>query len=340
MLWIDVKYAGLLSVQLEGFSVKSNNPYLANFRCPICGDSQKNKNKKRGYLYQKAAGLFYKCHNCGHGTNFSNLCKSVNSSLQRQYHLEKFKEKGHSTEVFSDREAITDFTPKFKKNKTILEDLFYPVDSNEECKQYLIDRAIPEKVWPRLYYCDDSKKLEGLHNDYEDKIRGGEPRLVIPAFTRTHSLTGVTARAIRPSGLRYITIRIDKQQPLVFGLDRIDPTDPVYVTEGPIDSFFVENCIAVGSADLKKLSGFIDKSNLILIFDNQPRNREVIKIIEGAINDGFKVIIWPDSIVFKDINEMIVKGTITQSDLQGLLIKSTYSDLSAKLQFNTWRKLR
>lgn len=338
MLWIDVKYAGLLSVQLELFSVKTNNPYLANFRCPICGDSRKNKNKKRGYLYQKSAGLFYKCHNCGAGTNFAKLCKIVNPSLKAQYDLEKFKEKGHLGQVTP--EPITDFTPKFRKNKTILEDLFYPVEHSNECVQYLTDRAIPKKIWPRLYYCDDSKKLEGLHNDYEDKIRGGDPRLVIPAFNRQHQLIGVTARAIRNDGLRYITIRIDKEQPLAFGLDRVDPTDPVYVTEGPIDSFFVDNSIAVGSADLKKLSNTIDKTKLILVFDNQPRNKEVINIIEGAIDDGFNVVIWPESIVFKDINEMIIKGAVAHSDLMEVLNRSTYSGLSAKLQFNTWRKLR
>lgn len=338
MLWIDVKYAGLLSVQLENFSVKTNNPYLANFRCPVCGDSRKNKNKRRGYLYQKAAGLFYKCHNCGLGTTFGKLCAQVNPSLKDQYELERFKEKGHLGQVTP--EPVTNFTPKFRKNKTILEDLFEPVDSSDECKEYLINRGIPEKIWPRLYFCDDSQKLVGLHNSMEGRIKGHEPRLVIPAFNRKHQLTGVTARAIQPNGLRYITVRILEDEPLIFGLDRIDPTDPVYITEGPIDSFFIENCIAAGSADLKKISGIIDKKNLVLVFDNQPRNKEVINIIEASINDDFNVVIWPEYITQKDINEMIVQGAVTSSEITEVLNRSTYNGLQAKLQFTTWRKLK
>ena len=90
---IDSKYIGLVSSRLQKFKrVKSN---LFNFRCPICGDSQKHKNKARGYFYQVKTNTNYKCHNCGVSLSFNNFLKQIDSTLHKQYVLEKFKD-GHA----------------------------------------------------------------------------------------------------------------------------------------------------------------------------------------------------------------------------------------------------
>ena len=60
---VDSKFIGLVSSRLQKF--KKIKTDLYNFRCPICGDSQKNKSKTRGYLYSVKEDVNFMCHNCG-----------------------------------------------------------------------------------------------------------------------------------------------------------------------------------------------------------------------------------------------------------------------------------
>ena len=110
---VDSKFIGLLSTKLEKFKrVKSN---LYNFRCPICGDSKKNKSKTRGYLYGMKADVNFKCHNCGASMTFSSFVKHLDPVLHKQYVFERFKDgkTGRSTVV---EEPVFKFeAPKFKK---------------------------------------------------------------------------------------------------------------------------------------------------------------------------------------------------------------------------------
>ena len=93
---IDTKYIGLVSSRLPKFKkVKAD---LYNFRCPVCGDSQKHKNKARGYIYGIKNNANFKCHNCGASMSLNNLLKKLDTTLHKQYTLEKFKE-GHGVVV-------------------------------------------------------------------------------------------------------------------------------------------------------------------------------------------------------------------------------------------------
>ena len=103
--YVDLKYINILSARLEQFKQKGKN--LFNFRCPYCGDSQKDKTKARGYLYAVKNDMFYKCHNCGIGTNMPNFIKDRDQKLYSEYCFEKFKKKPKKEEV--------DFKPKFDK---------------------------------------------------------------------------------------------------------------------------------------------------------------------------------------------------------------------------------
>ena len=110
---IDSKYIGLVSSRLQKFKrVKAD---LFNFRCPICGDSQKHKNKARGYFYQVKTNTNYKCHNCGASMSFNNFLKQIDSTLHKQYTMEKFKE-GFTGRNFVVDEPKLEFTkPIFRK---------------------------------------------------------------------------------------------------------------------------------------------------------------------------------------------------------------------------------
>lgn len=340
-LWLDVKYAGLLSVQLEKYKLKQQNPYLSNFRCPICGDSDRSKNKARGYLYTKASSLFYKCHNCGAGLSLPNLMKLVNHSLYDQYTMERYKEglDLHSVNKPKHRPDFKFEAPKFKK-KSMIDKLFTKMDELPDDNpgvQYLELRKIPRAKFDSLYYIDDMQKVEQLSKKYEGKIIGNEARIGIPFYDRQNNLVALSCRAIDDNNLRYLTIRLDEDAPLIYNLNEMDTTKAIYCVEGPIDSLFLPNCIAVGSSDLNKVESHIPKSITTLVFDNQPRNPEIVRIMYQAMEKDYNVAVWSDNIAEKDINEMVLSGK-TPDEILTSINKSTFNGLSLRLKLNEWSK--
>ena len=338
MNYVDVKYVGILSSRVDQFKKKTNTLY--NFRCPICGDSEKNRYKARGYLYpsQDGTSFIFKCHNCGDTRSLANLIKLVDHTLYQKYLLEGFGKKDKR------------FNSKVKKKKTPKIDASYlerlgaervdRIPKNHAVHQFINDRRIPDSTLSRLYYIHDDKMLEKVDPIYKGRIIGNQPRLILPFFNREESLVGIAARAINSaSTLRYLAFRLDKDAPMIFGLDRIkrNSRDSVYVVEGPIDSLFLPNAIAVGGADFKKLESEIRKDKCIIIFDNEPRNIEIIKRMKSLIDDGYNVCIWPQNIKEKDINDMVLSG-IPASKIQDVINKNTYSGLKAMTAFNAWKK--
>lgn len=332
--YIDTKYINLLSPKLDRFTVKSQMPFTANCRCPICGDSKKNRYKARGYVFTKKGGLFYKCHNCGYSASIGNFIKNVDPFLYDQYVLERYKTGGHIRQSHANVENIFSFSaPKFRE-KRLLDDLLDPI-YNTKAETYLAERKVPKQRWDELYFISNIQNIEQLSAKYKDRIVGEESRLVIPFYDRDGKLVGVTCRALGDERLRYVTVRVNEDKPMIYNLDRVDFDKTVYVTEGPIDSMFLDNAVAVGNSDLKTIASEIPKEKVVLIFDNQPRNKELIKIMERAINDNYSLVIWPENIVEKDINEMVLAGL----DVTDIISKHTFQNLELKLHFANWRKL-
>jgi transcription elongation factor Elf1 len=322
MDFVDVKYISILSSRLEKFKKVKNNLY--NFRCPLCGDSQKNKNKARGYLYQVKNNTNYKCHNCGANISFNNLLKQVDSNLHKQYTFEKFKETT-TGKNFSVEEPKFNFEkPKFKSILNLPKAV-----ENPEAKEYLESRNLnPYK----FYYTEKFKSWVNSIKHTFDDLKHDEPRIVIPLFYKKEFI-GLQGRTLGSSKIKYITIMLVDDAPKIYGLDDIKINEPIYITEGPFDSTFIPNSIALCGAD-----GDIDKwitGDIVWIYDNEPRNAEIHNRIERCINDGHKVVIWPSSIQEKDINEMVLSGL----DVQSMIKSNTYSGLEAKLKFTTWKKI-
>jgi hypothetical protein len=323
MDFVDVKYIGILSPKLNKFKKVKHNLY--NFRCPICGDSQKNKNKARGYLYQVKNNTNYKCHNCGINISFNNFLKDIDANLHKQYTFEKFKE-GHSGKNFPTEEPVFKFEkPKFKTHINLPKS-----SSNEEAKKYLESRNLnPDK----FYYTDKFKLwVNSIKKTFEDKdLKYDEPRIVIPLFYKKE-LIGFQGRTLGSSLIKYITIMLDDDAPKIYGLDRIQRGKTVYIIEGPFDSEFVNNSIAMCGAD-GDIGKWID-SDFVWVYDNEPRNAEILARISKVIERGEKVVIWPSTIKEKDINEMVLSGL----NVQDVIESNTYSGLEAKLKFTTWKK--
>jgi hypothetical protein len=129
-----------------------------------------------------------------------------------------------------------------------------------------------------------------------------------------------------------------EEVPRMYGLDRVDDSKMVYVFEGPIDSMFIDNAIAVASSSLESAATILDKKKLVLVFDNEPRNKEIVKLMEHAIDNHFNVVIWPEMITDKDINDMILSG-FDKEELCDIMEKNTFVNLRAKMEFINWKKV-
>ena len=320
---VDSKYVGLVSSRLQKFKRVKDNLY--NFRCPICGDSQKNKNKTRGYIYQVKNNINFKCHNCGASMSFNNFVKTIDPTLHKQYTLEKFKE-GHTGRNFVVEAPKLEFTkPVFKKSINLPK-----ASSNPIAKEYLLNRKIdPDK----FYFADKFMEWTNTQKRTFDTITKDESRIVIPMYDCDKNLIGFQGRALGKSFTKYITVMLEEEAPKVYGLDTIDKTSPVYVTEGPFDSTFIRNSIAMCGADADISSWGI--SNPVWVYDNEPRNREIVERIRKTIDTGYSIIIWPTNIEQKDINDMVLAG----HNVMDVLKLNTYSGLQAKIKFNNWKKI-
>ena len=322
MDFVDVKYINLISARFQKFKKIKNNLY--NFRCPICGDSQKNKSKARGYLYQVKNNTNFKCHNCGVNISFNNFLKQIDSVIYKQYTFEKFKD-GKTGRNFTADEPVFKFeAPKFKPKLDLPK-----ASTNPDAKKYLESRKLnPDK----FYYTDQFKSwTNSLKNVFDDTTKD-EPRIIIPLFYQ-NILIGFQGRALGPSKIKYITVMLNDDAPKIYGLDEIEKNKTVYITEGPFDSTFISNAIALCGAD-GDVSKF-DISDCVWIYDNEPRNAEIHSRISRVIDRGEKVVIWPSFIKEKDINDMILSGL----NVQNMIESNTYSGLEAKLKFTTWKKI-
>jgi len=331
MDFVDVKYINLISVRFQKFKKVKHNLY--NFRCPICGDSQKNKNKARGYLYQVKNNTNFKCHNCGINISFNNFLKQIDSSIYKQYTFEKFKE-GHSGKNFTAEEPKFNFQKPefFKKNENSenVKKLDLPkASTNTEAKKYLESRKLNPDNY---YYTEKFKEWTNSLRPIFDNTDKDEPRIIIPLFYQ-NKLVGFQGRALGPSKVKYITIMLDDDAPKIYGLDKVQKDKTVYITEGPFDSTFISNAIALCGADGDVGKWGID--NPVWIYDNEPRNSEILSRISRVIDSGQKVVIWPSTIKDKDINDMVLSGLNVQSVIES----NTYSGLEAKLKFTTWKKI-
>jgi transcription elongation factor Elf1 len=335
-VFIDRTFLLRVSPKLQKFTQKKSD--LFNFRCPLCGDSQKNKTKCRGYVYRKSNDYFYMCHNCGASTTFYNFLEKVDQTLVKEYALERYKqgETGNNNYAKPKFEEFKTSTPVFQKNLDLPSIESLP--KTHFAKTYVMSRKIPKESFNRLYYAEDFKIFIESLGVEKDGLIEGDKRLVIPFYDQNKNLVAVQGRALGESKLRYITVKVDETKNKLFGLDRINQEKMIYVVEGPIDSLFIDNAVATADSHLEGASNVLEKNNITLIFDNEPRNKEICKQIDKAIDNHFNVVIWPEFVDSKDINDMILDG-FSQDEIQDIISKNTFVNLRAKAEFVNWKKV-
>ena len=326
-MYIEQKYLSIVSSQLSQFKKKGD--FLYNFRCPYCGDSQRSQTKARGFIFRKEMDLIYKCHNCGKGASFKNFLKYVDSKIYNDYIMERYKKREDVPTVEVRKSKVTQGEAPLKKLKRISQ-----LEWNHPVKKFVQKRKIPSQFHYELYFAPKfCKWVNTIIPNKFSNLQYDHPRLVIPFFDEKGKMFAFQGRSFGQETPKYITIILDSTKNKIYGLNRIKRNKPIYAVEGPIDSLFLDNCIAVAGAEFTSLS--LDTT---IIFDNDRRNKEILRQIEKTIDRGYSVVLWPNDVKEKDINDMILSGR-TKDEVQTIIKNNTYQGNMAKIKFATWRKI-
>ncbi len=335
MLWLDEKFVYLISHKLDRFKKRGRQ---FNFRCPLCHDSKKSKSKARGYFYVKEDNYIFFCHNCGKGKSLEKFLLEFDYALYEQYSYERLQEAG-------ERHNFSPSHPS-QNRKLPTESVLSPLKaiskltSSHPARKYLEGRKIPSKFFSELYYCDNFKQyVNSLIPNKFEKVHPDEPRIIIPLITPNRNVVGFQGRGLNKQGVRYYTIILHENLGRIYGLNHVNLNRTFYVMEGPFDSLFVENAMAVCGSDivtaLIKIDADIERA--VVVYDNEPRNREIVSKYQHTIRYGWSVCIWPNDFEYKDINDAIMGG-LHSDQILTMINENTYQGLEAELALANWRK--
>lgn len=334
-IYIEKEFVGRIRNKLPGVTQKSE--FLWNFRCPVCGDSKKNKSKMRGYIYRRKNDLLFTCHNCNLTWPFAKFLDYVDHAVYMEYKLALFR-KDHVEELEVDAKS----NPQEKFKVAIGLPTIDSLPAEHFARQFIQNRKIPKERWSSLYYSDDfAKDIFSFVPDREKfsfELAPNEKRIVIPFYDENKNLLGVQGRALGNSKSKYISVKLNPDNPKIFGLDTLDVNKPIIVVEGPFDSMFLDNAVAVMDSHLEHIFKYLghDKE-FVFVYDNEPRNSNIVKTMNRTIANGHQIVIWPKEISEKDINDMILSGK-TSSEIMWTINRNTFDGPRALLEFGKWRK--
>ena len=300
---IEKKYLSLL-----GIPIKNETKSHLNIRCKICGDSQKNKHKARGFVLKDSPmkTASYYCHNCGVSLSFYSFIGEVgDKSIAKRYLNDYNKTKLQSFKFKSSEQKPIKEKPKQIEIPKVIDLYDVPViitDLNDKCKEYLRKRKIDEKDWKYFKSIKD-------HNI-----------LMILSFTQ-NTLAGYQLRYLDQK--KFFIHLYDEHK--IWGYDRIKTNEPVYIFEGTFDALSV-NLISVSSMGADFNHKIAKKQ--IYCFDNDKTGHE--KALQYA-ERGYDVLVHDKKFPFKDMNEALMKG-VTKEQLTKYILTNIKSSLKATLE--------
>jgi hypothetical protein len=337
-LFIDRQYIGSITHKLPLFKKKSEN--LFTFRCVYCKDSKRSKIKTRGYLYVKGNDFYFRCHNCGESHTFSNFLKFLDPNIHKKYVMERFSkgENGHSN-----YKKPTDFKMDTKSRfvqKTINLPSIAELPENHFCREYVEKiRLVPKEHLERLYFAKDfaaftEQLVPGKYKNLEHT-----PKLIIPFFNADKKFFAFQGRSLVDSN-RYVTIKLDDNEPKIYGQERVDFNEKIYVVEGPLDSLFLPNAIAVCDSNLGSVYK-LTNNNFVFIFDNENHSAEIKSKMSQIIDKGYNIFIWPNYMKHygKDINAVIQNGVYGPEQIKMIIDRYTFHGLEAEMAFAKWSRI-
>lgn len=347
MLYIDAQYPTRLSPWLRNF--KQVRQYAWVFSCPLCGDMSKGKQKARGYIYRPGTAnhLNYKCFHCAASMSMGSFMKDQYPDIYKQYVFQRYEETSKAHVAHKNIKEVMDIVPKAVPKTVLVTDA--ALDGLKPCAglkdshpvaKYLSKRMINKDLWHLLYYSTEFVKYVNSQSPGKFDLKKVEehPRLIIPYFNAHGKMFAFQGRAFDAREPKYITIKLDEDAERIYGLERVDYSKRIYCTEGPIDSLFLPNAIAVSGSSFDSPTMQALKTNLTIVGDNEPRSREIIKIVKKNIDMGYSVCMLPHSVKEKDINDM-VKAGFTLNEIHDMIDANTFRGAEALLKFSQWKLL-
>ncbi len=309
----------------------------------MCSDSKKSSTKKRGWASEYKNGLYISCFNCGYSASFQWFLKTEYPFYYQDYLKEKFEEKSYhldSAKLSNSSQLskpIDLFTSEYDSlSLQQIKDL--PL--NHKATQYLRNRSIPVDIYNEFYYSDNfSKYINTEIQPGLDYSADQDRRIIIPYYNKYKKIFVIQGCSIDDQSPKYMTIKTDKNADLIYGLDKVDFSKKVYITEGVFDSLMINNALAVSGAlvNIDKLLKYTTKESLIILPDNDFNNKYTQKFQLQIIKKGFKIVLWNKKIPFKDLNEAIIKG-YSENDLMKYFEHNTFQGLMAESRYRM-RKL-
>jgi hypothetical protein len=282
-----------------------------NFACPYCGDSSDDILKKRGNLFWDS--LHYHCYN--HGCNIhKDLGNFINDFIPGGLDA-------------SDRIAISDYVKinTHKKQKDFLNEnfekiknlaiplsVFYtktgtrPISIESEIYEYLKDRLLIKSLC-NFSYCRGKLYVLNLTSDKKAVI-GFQIRNMLKLNSSKY-LTYNIEKMYQVCRMKTDeTTASDEMQAMnnistIFGIMNVDFLSKVTVFEGPLDSFFMPNSIALCTVD-RKLAGLTDIPTVRYMFDNDKAGRESML---DLLKKGQQVFLWSKFIKEQGLSEYKLK---------------------------------
>ncbi len=334
MSYLDSKYARLAGAYLNKFKETRNNHF--NFRCPKCGDSKTDPEKSRGWFYLKDRTLKFKCHNCGYTkASLLKFLQEFIPNLYTDYLLELNGPRRPSQTTDPKRVYSIEKANRIKSLSHSITPgrLFKKLD--EESKEYLKNRKVPEIFWSRIYCTDRFKTITNnlIKDKFSNNEEYGRKFIIFPLISKDQNFIGYQGRCITSTkGPKYITIAFHKNRyQTIFGADRVSCKKRVWIFEGPIDSLFIENSIALCGAS--KSIDFEEYPNRVFVLDPDTRNPQIVKMYNQLITKGERIVILPKRYSGMDTNDLVLQGI----DPLKLYKQHSYSGLMAKVEIAKWK---
>lgn len=336
--WIDIKYIGFVLPHIE--LSKQTGPDKWVGRCPVCGDSQKNRYKTRFNISPYKGQYRCSCYNCDYNQPLGIFLRDYHPSLYKDYLKETFTSEDKPEQQLTVHKKTKGlFKPSIKQ--TGIQSNIIPVKQSNVAESYLKRRGISEDKFKHFAVTYNFKKLlkDAGYKEY-DVLKDDEIRLVVPLFDINKKLTGFQGRLIKTkiseSELRYITIRLVDEAAFI-PID-IDLNKTVYVLEGIYDALTLENGVAALNSNLIRMRKLVPDAKLVYVFDNEPYNKAIVKQIKKAINTKADVFIPDSKMLVKDLNKWLESG-ISKEEIQSYVESRTFSYPMSLLEFNKWKKV-
>lgn len=282
---------------------------VQDISCPYC-DAQ-------SFVYNDSDTEMFLCHGCQRNQSYEKVKQYVSNTNDRK------RSSGD----------ITTITVSVNHNNLLHScQSLASLEPDHIAVSFVRYRSIPDWTVRDLYY---TESLGRLVNSYGYEFKDGQPKLIIPFRDEDGKLFGLQARSLDDAQPKYLTVLFDKDKDKIFGLDRWNKDETTIVVEGPIDSFFLKNSLAMAGSDIGKNKYLEANKDIVLCLDNEPRNAVIVSKYLKFIKEGYSIVLWPDYVVDKDINDMVLNGLNPQE----IIATHSFSGPKAQIKLNSWKKV-